>query len=35
MTRTGLPEDSQYIDKIDVSKEYTLRELKEVVLSMP
>ena len=35
MTMTGLPDDSQYADKIEVNREYTLRDLKEVVLSMP
>lgn len=34
MTMTGQPEDSQYIEKIEVSQQYTLRDLKEVVLSM-
>lgn len=31
---TGQPEDSQYIEKIEVSREYTLRDLKDVILSM-
>jgi hypothetical protein len=31
---SGQPEDSQYIDKIEVSREYTLRDLKDVILSM-
>lgn len=31
---TGQPEDSQYIDKIEVSREYTLRDLKDVILCM-
>ena len=31
---TGQPEDSQYIEKIEVNREYTLRELKDVILSM-
>lgn len=35
MTTTGLPEDSQYIDRIEISKEYTIRDLKDIVLSMP
>lgn len=34
LTMTGQPEDSQFIDKIEVSKEYTLRDLKDVILSM-
>ncbi len=32
---TGQPEDSQFIDTIEVNKEYTLKDLKEIVLSMP
>lgn len=35
MTMTGQPEDSQYIDKLEINREYTLRDLKETVLSMP
>ena len=35
MTMTGQPEDSQFVDKIEVNREYTLKDLKEVVLSMP
>ena len=35
MTVSGLPDDSQYIDKIDVFKEFTLRDLKEAILLMP
>jgi len=31
---SGQPEDSQYIDKMEVSKQYTLRDLKDVILSM-
>jgi hypothetical protein len=31
---TGQPEDSQFIEKIEVSREYTLRDLKDVILSM-
>lgn len=31
---SGQPEDSQYIDKIEVSQQYTLRDLKDVVLCM-
>jgi hypothetical protein len=34
LTMTGQPEDSQYIEKIEVSREYTLRDLKDVILSM-
>ena len=34
LTMTGQPEDSQYIDKIEVSREYTLRDLKDVILCM-
>jgi hypothetical protein len=34
LTMTGQPEDSQYIDKIEVNREYTLRDLKDVILSM-
>ena len=34
LTMTGQPEDSQYIEKIEVNREYTLRELKDVILSM-
>ena len=32
---TGLPEDSQFLDNVDVSKEYTLDDLKDVILSIP
>ena len=31
---SGQPEDSQYIDNIEVSQQYTLRDLKEVILTM-
>lgn len=34
MTLTGQPDDSQYIDKIEVSQQYTLRDLKDVILTM-
>jgi hypothetical protein len=34
LTMTGQPEDSQFLDKIEVSREYTLRDLKDVILSM-
>jgi hypothetical protein len=34
LTMTGQPEDSQFIEKIEVSREYTLRDLKDVILSM-
>jgi hypothetical protein len=35
LTTTGQPDDSQYIDKIEVFKEYTLKDLKETILQMP
>ncbi len=35
MTMTGQPEDSQYVDQIVVDKEFTLKDLKDVILSMP
>lgn len=34
LTMSGQPEDSQYIDKIELSQQYTLRDLKDVVLCM-
>jgi hypothetical protein len=34
MTMSGQPDDSQYIDKIEVTKEYTLKDLKDIILSM-
>jgi len=34
MTMTGQPEDSQYIDRLEVNREYTLSDLKDIVLSM-
>jgi hypothetical protein len=35
LTTSGLPDDSQMIDKIEVNREFTLKELKEIILSMP
>ena len=35
MTMTGQPEDSNFIDRLEVNREYTLADLKDVVLSMP
>ena len=35
LTMTGQPDDSQYVDKMEVHREYTLRDFKDVVLSMP
>ncbi len=35
MTMTGMPEDSQYIDKLEINREYMLSDLKDIVLSMP
>ena len=35
LTMTGLPEDSQFIEKIDVSKEFSLDDLKDIILSLP
>jgi hypothetical protein len=35
LTTSGLPDDSQMIDKVEVNREYTLKELKEIILSMP
>lgn len=32
---TGQPEDSTYIEKLEVNREYSVRDLKEIVLSMP
>ena len=34
LTMTGQPEDSQFLEKIEVSREFTLRDLKDVILSM-
>ncbi|CDW84271.1 ubiquitin carboxyl-terminal hydrolase 40 [Stylonychia lemnae] len=35
MTMTGQSDDSQYIDKLEVHRDYTLKDLKDIVLSMP
>jgi hypothetical protein len=34
MTMTGQPEDSEYIDRLEVNIEYTLADLKDIILSM-
>lgn len=34
LTMTGQPDDSQFLECIDVSQQYTLRDLKDVVLSL-
>lgn len=34
-TKTGLPDESEFLDKIEVNREYTLAELKEIIISMP
>lgn len=34
LTQTGHPEDSVFLDKIEVTKDFTVREVKETILEM-
>jgi hypothetical protein len=35
LTATGISQDSKYLEDIDVFREYTLNELKEVIMDLP
>ena len=34
-TSTGLSEDSMYLEDIEVFKEFTLNELKQIIMDLP
>lgn len=32
---TGMPEDSQFVEKVEISKEFSIEDLKDKILDLP